>query len=52
MQYSVTKEGFKKENIVCENYDSFSAIKKEHGKNNLHTQDTSILLKVFADDFL
>jgi hypothetical protein len=48
----VTKDGFKKEHIVCENYRlSFSAIKKEYGKNNLHAQGTNILLEIFADDF-
>jgi hypothetical protein len=51
--YLVTKEGFQKEHVVCENYRlSFFAINEEHGKNNLHTQGTRILLEVFTDDFL
>jgi hypothetical protein len=50
----ITKEGFTKENIICENYRlSFSAIKNdlEKGKDNLHTRGTNDLCKVFSDQF-
>lgn len=52
--YLITKEGFQRENIICENYRlSFLSIRDDlqKGKNNLHTQGTNILFQTFSIEF-